>query len=720
MPFVQQRRGTASELQTANELPLAGQIYYELDTNKLKVGDGSRRYNELPYLSESTTVADLDGLQGTLDANAAAAAAAAADAAAVDVKADALAVAVNTLSVSVTAARQTADTADGKADALAPIVISNTNAATAAQQTADTADGKADALAPIVAQNEIDVAAVTSTVTNLSSSFGSHANRHGTGGADPISPASIGAASTTDLQSVSSVANAAALDASTAVIAAGNALSDAATNAAAIAALTPASIGAQPAGTYATLVGGTIPAAQLPSYVDDVIEGTLATFPTTGDTGKIYVDTGTNKTYRWGGSTYVEIASSPGSTDVIAEGSVNLYYTNARADDRVNLQTGSNLDLSQKSTSDLPEGTSLYFTNARVLGLVGTTVNTICAGDDSRLSDARTPTAHTHPQSDINNLTTDLAAKAALTGATFSGVVSSATGGNSFLANQFASTATNPQYSFVNYTTTGMYMPGGNLLGFTVDGTAVFTCRAGLSQLGLPDGVIVSGKAEVTGDIEASGTAKFASLSDGTTTRSIADVMSPPWGYITGKPTTFAPSAHNHAISDLEQSSASTGQVITWNGTAWVASTPSSGSATDLDGLTDVTVSTPAVGEVLRHDGSEFVNAVLGISDITNLQTELNGKASTSHNHSLASLSDTSVSSSPLAGSFLKYNGVTWQATYADIPAVNGLQAALDSKVESDTTQAGGGTAVNNLVVISQTDYNNLPTKDANTIYFIT
>jgi len=516
------------------------------------------------------------------------------------------------------------------------------------------------------------------------------------------------------------VANAAALDASTAVIAAGNALSDAATNAAAIAALTPASIGAQPAGTYATLVGGTIPAAQLPSYVDDVIEGTLATFPTTGDTGKIYVDTGTNKTYRWGGSTYVEIASSPGSTDVIAEGSVNLYYTNARADDRVNLQTGSNLDLSQKSTSDLPEGTSLYFTNARVLGLVGTTVNTICAGDDSRLSDARTPTAHTHPQSDINNLTTDLAAKAALTGATFSGVVSSATGGNSFLANQFASTATNPQYSFVNYTTTGMYMPGGNLLGFTVDGTAVFTCRAGLSQLGLPDGVIVSGKAEVTGDIEASGTAKFASLSDGTTTRSIADVMSPPWGYITGKPTTFAPSAHNHAISDLEQSSASTGQVITWNGTAWVASTPSSGSATDLDGLTDVTVSTPAVGEVLRHDGSEFVNAVLGISDITNLQTELNGKASTSHNHSLASLSDTSVSSSPLAGSFLKYNGVTWQATYADIPAVNGLQAALDSKVESDTTQAGGGTAVNNLVVISQTDYNNLPTKDANTIYFIT
>ena len=74
MPFVQQRRGTAVELQTANELPLAGQIYFESDTNKVKIGDGSRRYNDLPYLADSVTIADLDGLQETLDANAAAAA----------------------------------------------------------------------------------------------------------------------------------------------------------------------------------------------------------------------------------------------------------------------------------------------------------------------------------------------------------------------------------------------------------------------------------------------------------------------------------------------------------------------------------------------------------------------------------------------------------------------------------------------------------------------
>ncbi len=54
------------------------------------------------------------------------------------------------------------------------------------------------------------------------------------------------------------------------------------------------------------------------------------------------------------------------TTDNLTEGSTNLYFTNARADARVNLQTGTNLDLSNKSTSDLAEGTNLYFTDTRV------------------------------------------------------------------------------------------------------------------------------------------------------------------------------------------------------------------------------------------------------------------------------------------------------------------------------------------------------------------
>jgi hypothetical protein len=89
--------------------------------------------------------------------------------------------------------------------------------------------------------------------------------------------------------------------------------------------------------------------------VDDVLEySTTGGFPATGEAGKIYVATGVNKTYRWSGSTYVEIAASPGTTDSLTEGSTNLYFTNARAraalpdaigiavsDEGTNLATGS-------------------------------------------------------------------------------------------------------------------------------------------------------------------------------------------------------------------------------------------------------------------------------------------------------------------------------------------------------------------------------------------
>ena len=58
-------------------------------------------------------------------------------------------------------------------------------------------------------------------------------------------------------------------------------------------------------------ITGTVPSSALPSYVDDVLEYTAkANFPTTGETGKIYVDTATNLTWRWGGSAYVEISPS--------------------------------------------------------------------------------------------------------------------------------------------------------------------------------------------------------------------------------------------------------------------------------------------------------------------------------------------------------------------------------------------------------------------------
>lgn len=63
---------------------------------------------------------------------------------------------------------------------------------------------------------------------------------------------------------------------------------------------------------YASLGGdGKVPADQLPSYVDDVLEFASKTnFPNSGEKGKIYVDLSTENIYRWSGSAYVEISPS--------------------------------------------------------------------------------------------------------------------------------------------------------------------------------------------------------------------------------------------------------------------------------------------------------------------------------------------------------------------------------------------------------------------------
>ncbi|RKR83181.1 hypothetical protein BDD43_3383 [Mucilaginibacter gracilis] len=83
---------------------------------------------------------------------------------------------------------------------------------------------------------------------------------------------------------------------------------------------------------YAGLDGtGKVPSAQLPSYVDDVLEyANYAALPGTGETGKIYVTIDTNFEYRWSGSAYIRLVASPGTTDALTEGTTNLYFTTGR------------------------------------------------------------------------------------------------------------------------------------------------------------------------------------------------------------------------------------------------------------------------------------------------------------------------------------------------------------------------------------------------------
>jgi hypothetical protein len=97
--------------------------------------------------------------------------------------------------------------------------------------------------------------------------------------------------------------------------------------------------------------GGKVPAAQLPSYVDDVLEfAAQANFPATGETGKIYVAKDTNKTYRWSGSTYVYITSGAvgsvaGKTGVVTlvKADVGLANVDNTADSVKNVLTATKL-----------------------------------------------------------------------------------------------------------------------------------------------------------------------------------------------------------------------------------------------------------------------------------------------------------------------------------------------------------------------------------------
>lgn len=96
------------------------------------------------------------------------------------------------------------------------------------------------------------------------------------------------------------------------------------------------------AGGYASLDGtGKVPASQLPSYVDDVLEyANLAAFPGTGETSKIYVALDTNKTYRWSGSVYTEISPSEVTSVFGRSGAVSAQSGDYNASQITNTPSG--------------------------------------------------------------------------------------------------------------------------------------------------------------------------------------------------------------------------------------------------------------------------------------------------------------------------------------------------------------------------------------------
>ena len=127
--------------------------------------------------------------------------------------------------------------------------------------------------------------------------------------------------------------------------------------------------------TKADLVDGLIPDSQLPDYVDDVLSfPDLVLFPSLGEDGKIYIAEDVNKTYRWGGSSYVEIGG----------GGVALGETSSTAyrGDRGKIAYDHSLSQGNPhstTTTDIDEGTKLFFTESRVNQTVLTGLDTSTA-----------------------------------------------------------------------------------------------------------------------------------------------------------------------------------------------------------------------------------------------------------------------------------------------------------------------------------------------------
>jgi len=159
-------------------------------------------------------------------------------------------------------------------------------------------------------------------------------------------------------------------------------------------------------GNKADLVNGTVPANQLPSFVDDVLEfADLASFPATGENAKIYIALDTNITYRWGGSSYVTIGSSlalgetaqtayRGDRGKIAYDHSQDVTTNPHAVTKAQVGLGNlqNTDLTSDVVANTAKRSYPSADETKLAGITGTNTGDNIFATDAELQTQTTPT----------------------------------------------------------------------------------------------------------------------------------------------------------------------------------------------------------------------------------------------------------------------------------------------------------------------------------------
>jgi hypothetical protein len=194
-----------------------------------------------------------------------------------------------------------------------------------------------------------------------------------------------------------------------------------ATEKAKLAAITGTNTGDETASSIVTKIGdGTkISSTYLPSYIDDVLEyANLAALPGTGESGKIYITIDSSKQYRWTGSAYLQITNG-----LIA------------------------------STTDVPEGSNLYFNTARVLASLLTGISFATGG--AIVSTDSVIIAFGKIQKQITDALTAIGLKADIASPTFTGTPAAPTATVGTNTTQLATTAFVQESKILPVTETG-------------------------------------------------------------------------------------------------------------------------------------------------------------------------------------------------------------------------------------------------------------------------
>jgi hypothetical protein len=437
-----------------------------------------------------------------------------------------------------------------------------------------------------------------------------------------------------------------------------------------------------PALDASKITSGTIDAARLPSYVDDVIEASnLASFPATGETGKIYVARDTNKTYRWGGSAYVFITSGAvdsvaGKTGVVTLTSSDVGLGSVENKSSATIRgeiTSTNVTTALGFTPYNATNPSSYITTAGARSALSFTAGSGAYNSSTGVITIPTNTSQLTNGAGYTTNTgtvTSVGGTGTVSGLTLSGTVTGSgnltLGGTLSLTSSQVTTAlgftpynaTNPSGYTTNTGTVTSVSGTGNINGITLSGS--ITSSGSITLGGTLSGVSLTS--------QVSGTLPVSNGGTGTTSLTANNVI---LGNGTSAVQVVAPGT--------------SGNLLTSNGTTWVSQAPTSAggltyvftttavTATDKQGvLADTssgsfTVTLPAAPSI----GAQVVVADAGASwGTNNLTVSRNG-------YTIAGLAENLVCDITGASVQFVYDGTTWEI-YSQIGGVGGTPVTLD------------------------------------------